>query len=102
MTLGHLIRPLAAEKLSLTCAFVLGDILSFAVQGSPVGLGVTGHSTGATAVILLGLFIQIISFGLFSFIAVVFYSRVLRAPTSGPAASQPTCPGSTPRICCSP
>ncbi|RAH86192.1 putative RTA1 domain protein [Aspergillus japonicus CBS 114.51] len=87
MTLGRVIRALHAQKFSLlpltwlTRAFVIGDVLSFAVQGSSVGLSVTGHTTGAKAVVLVGLFIQLLSFGIFGATAVVFYRRILAAPT---------------------
>jgi RTA1 like protein len=88
MTLGRIIRALHGEKFSLvrmnwtTGAFVIGDILSFCVQGSSAGLSVAGNATGAKAIVLLGLFIQIISFGLFSAAAVVFYRRIRRNPTT--------------------
>ncbi|KAL3436153.1 putative RTA1 domain protein [Aspergillus tetrazonus] len=88
MILGRIIRALQAERLSpvppkwMTRAFVLGDILSFVVQGSSVGLSVTGRNKGAMAVILLSLFIQIVSFGLFGFTSIIFYRRILRNPTS--------------------
>ncbi|KAE8550937.1 hypothetical protein TMatcc_009004 [Talaromyces marneffei ATCC 18224] len=82
MTLGRLLRFLHAEHLSLinvqwlTKIFVIGDVLSFAVQGSSVGLSITGHDVGAKAVIIVGLLIQIISFGLFGITTVAFYRRV--------------------------
>ncbi|PYH92637.1 putative RTA1 domain protein [Aspergillus ellipticus CBS 707.79] len=88
MTLGRVIRALKGERFSiiritwLTKAFVIGDILSFVVQGSSIGLSITGYDTGAKAVVLLGLFIQLISFGLFGVTAVVFYQRIMKYPTS--------------------
>lgn len=88
MILGRLIRSVRAEKFSiininwLTRAFVVGDILSFAVQGSSVGLSITGHNTGAKAVIIVGLLIQIVSFGLFGVTAAVFHRRITAFPTS--------------------
>ncbi|KAK9652554.1 hypothetical protein HCH54_002502 [Aspergillus fumigatus] len=87
MTLGRVIRAVRGERFSiislnwLTKTFVLGDILSFVVQGSSIGLSVTGHATGATAVVLIGLFIQLISFGIFGLTAVMFYRRIMEAPT---------------------
>lgn len=66
----------------MTRAFVLGDILLFVAQGSSVGLSVTGHNKGAMAVILLGLFTQIVSSSLFGFTSIIFYRPILRNPTS--------------------
>ncbi|KAE8370391.1 putative RTA1 domain protein [Aspergillus caelatus] len=88
MTLSRLIRALHGEKHCiipmkwLTKTFVFGDIASFAVQASSTGLSVTGHGAAAKAVVLLGLFIQLISFGLFGVVAAVFYRRILKSPTS--------------------
>ena len=88
MTLSRIIRAVRGEQHSiipmkwLTKVFVVGDIASFAVQASSTGLSVTSHGTAAKAVVLLGLFIQLISFGFFGVTAAVFYRRVLRAPTS--------------------
>jgi hypothetical protein len=85
MTLGRLIRFLQAEHLSLinvrwlTKIFVVGDVLSFVVQGSSVGLSVTGHDTGAKLIIIVGLLIQIFSFGFFGFTAVMFHRRILKS-----------------------
>lgn len=87
MVLGRIICAVHGERFSiirinwLTRAFVAGDILSFTVQGSSVGLNVTGHNTGAKAVIIIGLLIQIVSFSLFGVTAVVFHRRIT-APTS--------------------
>ncbi|KAH2989149.1 hypothetical protein KXW58_004896 [Aspergillus fumigatus] len=87
MTLGRVIRAVRGERFSIISlnwlikTFVLGDILSFVVQGSSIGLSVTGHATGATAVVLIGLFIQLISFGIFGLTAVMFYRRIMEAPT---------------------
>ncbi|OGM48443.1 hypothetical protein ABOM_003372 [Aspergillus bombycis] len=88
MALSRIIRAVRGEKPSiipmkwLTKAFVVGDIASFAVQASSTGLSVTGYGTAAKAVVLLGFFIQFISFSLFGVTAAVFYRRVLRSPTS--------------------
>lgn len=60
----------------LTKVFVLGDILSFVVQGSSIDLSLTKYPTGAKAVILIGFFIQLISFGLVWVTAVIYYSRI--------------------------
>jgi RTA1 like protein. len=60
---------------------VAGDILSFVVQGSSVGLSVTGHNTGAKVVVIVGLLIQIVSFSLFGVTAVVFHRKITAVPT---------------------
>ncbi|KAJ4298051.1 hypothetical protein N0V90_005950 [Kalmusia sp. IMI 367209] len=88
MVLGRLIRSLRAESYSvvsvrwLTKIFVCGDIISFVVQGTGGGVMVTGNSmkTGER-IILGGLFVQIIIFGLFVVIAAMFHARLKRQPT---------------------
>lgn len=91
MTLGRLIRFLQAEHLSLINVrwlakiFVVGDVLSFVVQGSSVGLSVTGHDTGAKLIIIVGLLIQIFSFGFFGFTAVMFHRRILKSADFAPS-----------------
>ncbi|RAH70016.1 uncharacterized protein BO66DRAFT_438720 [Aspergillus aculeatinus CBS 121060] len=68
MTLGRVIRALHAQKFSLLP-------LTWLTRA------VTGHTAGAKAVVLLGLFIQLLSFGIFGATAVVFYRRILAGPT---------------------
>ncbi|EPS30730.1 hypothetical protein POX_b02267 [Penicillium oxalicum] len=89
MTLGRIIQMLDAEKLSLirvrwlTKIFVGGDVLSFLMQASGAGILVSssnGPSTGEH-IIIGGLFVQIIFFGLFAISAVIFHTRVNKAPT---------------------
>ncbi|KAF7718086.1 Uncharacterized protein PECH_002423 [Penicillium ucsense] len=89
MTLGRIIHMLDAEKLSLirvgwlTKIFVGGDVLSFLMQASGAGILVSssnGPSTGEH-IIIGGLFVQIIFFGLFAISAVIFQTRVNKAPT---------------------
>ncbi|RSL81758.1 hypothetical protein CEP51_005632 [Fusarium floridanum] len=85
MILGRLINALDAAALSvvpvrwLTKIFVCGDIASFAVQATGAGVMVTADSmkTGEN-IILGGLFIQIIIFGLFAVTAAIFHIRALR------------------------
>lgn len=82
MTLGRLLHFLRAEHLSLinvrwlTKIFVIGDVLSFVVQASSLGLSITGHDTGAKAIVIVGLLIQIVSFGVFGVTTVVFHRRI--------------------------
>ncbi|CCF39160.1 RTM1 [Colletotrichum higginsianum] len=73
MVLGRIITSIHAEKYSmirpskLTLTFVLGDKPGFATWGERI--------------IILGLVIQIVMFGLFCVIAVIFHRRMRRAPT---------------------
>lgn len=86
MVLGRVIRSVDGEALSvipvkwLTKLFVSGDIISFVVQASGAGVMVTADSmkTGEN-IILGGLFIQIIIFGIFAVIAAIFHLRYLKA-----------------------
>lgn len=85
MILGRLIRRMSATSLSivpvrwLTKIFVCGDIASFVVQASGAGVMVTADSmkTGEN-IILGGLFIQVIIFGLFAVTSAVFHVRARR------------------------
>ncbi|OKL56637.1 hypothetical protein UA08_08077 [Talaromyces atroroseus] len=85
MTLGRIMSSVKGEKYSvipiqwLTKLFVLGDILSFVVQGSSLGLTITGHDSWGTVVVELGLVIQVASFGVFLITAVVFHWRLLKS-----------------------
>lgn len=88
MTLGRIVRSVRGEQYSiiriqwLTKTFVLGDVLSFLVQGGAAGLMVTGsHAKMGENIVLAGLFIQIIMFGLFAITAMIFQSRMHKNPT---------------------
>lgn len=79
MTLGHIIRCVKGESYStirvnwLTKTFVLGDVLSFLIQGSASGLIVTGNNLRlGEDIVVVGLFIQVIMFGLFAITAIIF------------------------------
>ncbi|KAF9019389.1 RTA1 like protein [Hymenopellis radicata] len=85
--LGRLIRYLGTEKLSvipvrhLTKFFVCGDVLSFLVQSG--GGGISAKSDTAEMgqkIILGGLGIQILWFGGFVVVSVVFHVRMRRVP----------------------
>jgi hypothetical protein len=85
MTLGRLIRAVHGEALSLvrvtwlTKIFVIGDILSFFIQGGGGGIMAGGDGSKIKLgenIILGGLFFQIIIFGLFLVAAVVFHMRM--------------------------
>jgi RTA1 like protein len=101
MVLGRLITMLHAEPLSpvrprwLTNIFVGGDIVSFVVQLAGAGMlsSASNFSLGKT-IILVGVVVQILFFGLFVVAGGVFHVRLLRNPTpvslrldSGPSAS---------------
>lgn len=88
MCLSRIIRLVERDHLSVikprivTKAFVLGDYLSFMVQGNTSGL--FSHPNlhiVATALVLLGLAIQLISFVLFGVCAIIFHKRIRRNPT---------------------
>lgn len=81
MVLGRLITRVRGEALApirpswLTKIFVGGDILSFLIQ--IVGSGsITSNFTLAKTVILVGLVVQILFFGLFIVGAAVFHRRL--------------------------
>ncbi|KAJ5803405.1 uncharacterized protein N7503_005855 [Penicillium pulvis] len=89
MTLGRIIFMTDAEKCSviklkwLTKIFVAGDVLSFLMQASGAGLMVANSSSPSTGehVIIGGLFVQIVFFGLFTITAIVFQARISKSPT---------------------
>ncbi|KAI5921685.1 RTA1 like protein-domain-containing protein [Camillea tinctor] len=91
MILGRLIILLRAESYSiikprwLTKFFVLGDVLSFLAQSGGGALLTTAKSADDVKkgenVIVGGLGIQILFFGLFIVVTVIFYNRINKAPT---------------------
>ncbi|KAM0193079.1 hypothetical protein ACHAPI_007800 [Fusarium lateritium] len=91
MTLGRIIRCLNADKYSLlkptklTRTFVLGDVLSFFVQGGGAGMSAVQNQSmtkWAERIVIIGLVIQIIIFGLFCVVSVVFHRRMRYKPTA--------------------
>ncbi|KAK3361792.1 RTA1 like protein-domain-containing protein [Lasiosphaeria ovina] len=88
MTLGRAIRSSGGERHSLirpawlTKLFVSGDVLSLMVQGGAAGLMVTGGSQAKTGqnIIIGGLALQVLIFGLFCAAAFVFHLRMRRDP----------------------
>lgn len=89
MILGRIIRLVEGEHLSVirpqivTKVFVTCDVLSFMVQGNASGLLVHDNlRVIAEALIILGLAIQLISFTLFAWCAVIFHKRFRRNPTA--------------------
>ncbi|KAK3303867.1 RTA1 protein [Chaetomium strumarium] len=91
MQLGRIILLLHGEsralikKKWLTKIFVTGDVLSFFLQAGGGGYQATGTlealNNGAT-VIIVGLFVQLVFFGVFMVVAVAFILSIRRAPTS--------------------
>jgi hypothetical protein len=85
MVLGRIIRSIDAESLSivpvkwLTRIFVCGDVFSFLMQASGAGIMVkAGSMKMGENIIIGGLFVQIVVFGLFAVTAAVFHIRVRR------------------------
>ncbi|KAH8652574.1 RTA-like protein [Ilyonectria robusta] len=87
MVLGRLILFLRVSSLSpikptiMTKIFVVGDVISFLMQCMGGGLLAKANTfnTGKM-VILLGLAVQIIFFGLFIIAGIVFHLRILKRP----------------------
>ncbi|SPN96557.1 related to RTM1 protein [Cephalotrichum gorgonifer] len=91
MVLGRLIVRLDAQALSpvrvkwLTKIFVTGDVLSFFVQGGGGAMMATAKSRDDTRmgenIILAGLGVQILFFGVFIVVTCVFHRRLIARPT---------------------
>ncbi|KAI2463143.1 RTA1 like protein [Annulohypoxylon bovei var. microspora] len=91
MILGRLVVHLEAQSCSmikprwLTKFFVLGDILSFFAQGGGGGLLTQAKSeddvTRGEHIIVAGLCIQILFFGFFMIVTLVFHRRISVKPT---------------------
>ncbi|KAI1379823.1 RTA1 like protein-domain-containing protein [Hypoxylon crocopeplum] len=92
MVLGRIIRAVHGDAYSLirpnilTKIFVLGDVVSFCVQGGGAGLMATGgNADTGEKIIVGGLLIQIIMFGLFIATAVLFQTRYQKYKVAAPA-----------------
>ncbi|KAJ9606033.1 hypothetical protein H2200_009882 [Cladophialophora chaetospira] len=89
MVLGRVIRAVNAAHLSiirinwLTKIFVLTDILSFLVQSSGASLQANQdvNPSLGKGVVLVGLAIQVVAFGLFIITAILFHVRIHRQST---------------------
>ncbi|KAM0199394.1 hypothetical protein ACHAPA_009694 [Fusarium lateritium] len=91
MVLGRIIRLLDAGDLSiirpkwLTKVFVTGDVLSFLAQSAGGGMLATAKDRDAVKrgenIIVGGLGIQIIFFGFFMIVTLIFHLRINRNPT---------------------
>ncbi|KAJ0413780.1 RTA1 like protein-domain-containing protein [Aspergillus carlsbadensis] len=90
MLLGRIIRILNASSISpirvnwLSKIFVTGDVISFILQGSGGGILATAKTSHKSrmgqSVILCGLLVQIIFFGLFIVTSIIFHRRMLKTP----------------------
>ncbi len=79
MTLGRIMRAVKGEDLSLvkvgrlTKTFMTGDVISFMIQGGSAGLMFQSSTTKiGEDMVVAGLFIQVIMFGLFAITAMLF------------------------------
>jgi hypothetical protein len=75
--------PIKPSKITLT--FVIGDVLSFMVQGGGAGMSVVQNaelSKWSERIVVIGLLIQIIMFGLFCVLAIIWHRRMRLAPFS--------------------
>lgn len=90
MVLGRVIRSVNAAHHSviritwLTKIFVFADVLSFTVQsaGSSLQTNQDVNPNLGKAIVLVGLCIQVIAFGLFILAAILFHVRIRREPTT--------------------
>ena len=90
MELGRIVMMIKGEeslfirRTWLTKIFVCGDVISFLIQSSGAGLLSTGDADSIDAgkyIVVGGLIIQIIFFGLFVIAAAIFHFRISKAPT---------------------
>ncbi|KAK3315874.1 RTA1 like protein-domain-containing protein [Apodospora peruviana] len=91
MVLGRLIRMLDAGQYSivrpswLTKIFVGGDVLSFLTQGAGGGILAKAKTKSdqdlGQNIVLAGLGIQVVFFGLFIITTIIFHVRIVRNPT---------------------
>lgn len=90
MTLGRVIRSVHGDRHSiirptqLTRLFVLSDVVSFFAQATGGGFQASKNFNKKTAeyIILGGLIVQILGFGLFAATALTWHIRMRRQPTS--------------------
>ncbi|KAL4881165.1 RTA-like protein [Aspergillus karnatakaensis] len=85
MVLGRIIVAVKGEKHSLirvrwvTKIFVTGDVLSFLIQGGSAGMMVSSDLASlGNKMVVVGLAVQVVMFGLFVITAVVFQVRMQR------------------------
>ena len=90
MELGHIVLLVDGETHSpikrkfLTAIFVLGDIFAFMVQSTGASVLTKKKPNSAKTgqwIIIGGLVIQIVFFGFFMIVSIIFHRRVLQTPT---------------------
>ncbi|KAK6454489.1 RTA1 like protein-domain-containing protein [Scheffersomyces xylosifermentans] len=87
MCLGELIRTLKVEDKSiiktkyLTKVFVGGDVVSFLLQGNGASVAITS-ALGGKIMVITGLVVQVIFFGLFCITQAILYARLRRSPNA--------------------
>ncbi|PGH19548.1 hypothetical protein AJ80_03884 [Polytolypa hystricis UAMH7299] len=96
MALGRIILVADGEDCSLipkkwlTKIFVAGDVLSFVTQGAGGGILATGKSLDkielGERVIIGGLMIQVVFFGVFTVVSIVFHVRIRARVANHPAS----------------
>lgn len=90
MSLGRLIVRLECQRFSiiplkyLTKIFVVGDVVSFLMQSGGGGIMASGKTLSSMKtgenVIIGGLIVQVVFFGMFMVVEVIFHYRVLKHP----------------------
>ncbi|KAG4259825.1 major facilitator superfamily transporter [Fusarium proliferatum] len=78
----------------LTRIFVIGDVLSFFMQGAGGGMmgsDDTDFRKLGEKLIVFGLFVRIVFFGCFVITAAMFHLRLCRSPTQKVIADKPSC-----------
>ena len=89
MSLGRLIERMECQKYSiiplkyLTKIFVVGDVLSFLMQAGGAGIMAQGDMSSSKTgenVIIGGLIVQIVFFGMFIVVELIFHYRILKYP----------------------
>ncbi|TVY44306.1 Protein RTA1 [Lachnellula occidentalis] len=79
-TRGEALAPIRASR--LTKIFVCGDVVAFIVQAGGGGLLAQQKTQDSGKdIVLAGLFIQIIFFGIFVITSGIFHKRIARLPT---------------------
>lgn len=91
MVLGRIVTSVRGDQYSLirpskiTLTFVIGDVVSFLIQGGGAGMSVVQNASlakWAKRIIVIGLLVQIIMFAFFCVLAVAFHRRMRRQPTA--------------------
>ncbi|GKZ22387.1 hypothetical protein AbraIFM66951_011555 [Aspergillus brasiliensis] len=91
MILGRIIRLLHGESYSLirpswlTKIFVTGDVLSFFIQSGGGGMMASAKTPDKVSLgnnmIVVGLIVQLVFFGFFIIVAIIFHRRMAASPT---------------------